>query len=137
MLKIYCVQSFYQVNHQGWVRCGTDDYKCQDDGEAQEKQIIFERKHFNEAYDLIERLRPDGLYCDTTLFGRPYIGVDGWNCRTPQKLFPKSVYTLSYKLVYKEVKYATLDWISEHLTADEAIQYFKERGMTVCPIKLH
>ena len=136
MLKIYKVQSFYQVNRQEWMHCGTIGYVCQDEAKTKEQEILFEKKSFNEAYDLIGRFNFDGLYCDTTLFGHPYIGIIGWYCSSPQKLFSKRTNTLSYKLVYNEVKYATLDWISSHLTADEAIQYFKERGITVCPIKM-
>lgn len=37
--------------------------------------------------------------------------------------------------IQKEKKNVTLEWIMEHLSADKAIQFLKERGMAVCPIK--
>lgn len=37
---------------------------------------------------------------------------------------------------HEEMEYVTLEWIMRHLKAEQAIQYFKERGMNVCPINL-
>ena len=42
---------------------------------------------------------------------------------------------LTYKTSYTEHKSVTLNWIMEHLSADQCIQYLKDRGMTACPIK--
>jgi hypothetical protein len=42
--------------------------------------------------------------------------------------------TLSYKTEAEEWTDVTLDWIIKNLSADECIQYLKERGMAACPI---
>lgn len=53
----------------------------------------------------------------------------------PINLFKKDFSSISIIEVNEEKKNVTIEWIMEHLSADKAIQFLKERGMAVCPIK--
>lgn len=135
MLKIYSVKSMFQINRQRWQPCGTNGYVCLDEDKVQAELINLDHCSFDEAYQKISELHPDGLDIGETIFRhRPYITIGGWNAEEQERFYAGKVHTISHKDIYREKKYVTLDWISSHLTADEAIQYFKERGMTVRPI---
>ena len=66
---------------------------------------------------------------------RPYIEINTPHCLEYERYYAKDAHTISYKLIFREKKDVTLEWIMEHLSAEKAIQYFKERGMSICPIK--
>lgn len=50
-------------------------------------------------------------------------------------MMKKDFSSISIIEINEEKKDVTLEWIMGHLSADKAIQFLKERGMAVCPIK--
>lgn len=137
MLKIYDVESMFQINRQDWEPCGSNGYICLDEAEVQEELVVLDRCTFDEAYQIIPKLNLDGMYVGETLFNhRPYIVVCGWNPATQRRFYTKNIHTISYKEVFREREHVTLEWIMKHLSSEKAIQYFKEREMSVCPINL-
>lgn len=136
MLKIYDVQSMFQLNNQGeWKSCGYDGYTCKDDNEVQQERIVFNNFSWNQVRDFLKTNHLDGFYNDTTYFRkRPFISISySWEI-SRLELFEDSVDTISYKHVYTERKDVTLDWIVKHCSADKAITYLKQRGINTCPI---
>ena len=75
-----------------------------------------------------------GWFC-TFILRRPYLHFFVEWLYEPINLFKKDFSSISIIEVNEEKKNVTLEWIMEHLSADKAIQFLKERGMAVCPIK--
>lgn len=73
--------------------------------------------------------------CRTFILRRPYLHFFVEWLYEPINLFKKDFSSISIIEVNEEKKNVTLEWIMEHLSADKAIQFLKERGMAVCPIK--
>lgn len=137
MLKIYDVRSVFQINRQQWEACGDAGYACKDDSEVQEERIILDKCPFSKAFQEIYNNYLNEIYANETLIlHRPYIGVVGCCRSRGSRYFADDVHTVSYKIIYRERECVSIDWITKHLTAEQAIQYFKDRGMTVCPISL-
>lgn len=135
MLKIYIVKSMFQINRQEWEPCGDSGYACLDESEVPGEVIKLDRCSFSEAYQSIPNLQLNGVYVGKTAFRhRPYIAVNSWGIYDPRRFYAKDANTISYKQVFREKEYVTLEWITKHLSSDKAIQYFKERGMSICPI---
>lgn len=131
MLKIYNAYSYVSIDGAEWRKVGSDGYRVSD--EELDEVLLFENLSFNKAYKYLCEKNLDGVWLDETLFRhKPIIRIgysDVW-----EPVSYKAFNTLSYKLKYKEKSYVTLDWIMRHLSADQCIQYMKERGMTACPI---
>ena len=139
MLKIYKTRSLFQVNHQKWETCGSGGYCCKYESEVEKELVLLDRCSFAEATLKIldKQSRFDGVYAGMTLFlHRPFIEVGGFYRSEYTRLFAKNVHTFSYKVIFEEMEHVTLEWIMQHLSAEQAIQYFKEHGMNVCPINL-
>ncbi len=138
MLKIYKTHSRFRLNHQRWEMCGRGGYLCKEESEVKEELVLLNRCSFAEAAQEIfnNQSHFDGVYADTTMFlHRPFIEVVEFYRSEYTRPFAKDVHSFSYKVVSKEMEDVTLEWIMKHLSAEQAIQYFKERGMNVCPIK--
>lgn len=138
MLKIYKTHSLFQINRQGWERCGRGGYYCKEESEIKEELVLLNRCNFTEAVLEILDKQPrfDGVYAGMTMFlHRPFIEVGEFYRSEYTRLFAKDVHSFSYKVISEEMRHVTLEWIMKHLSAEQAIQYFKERGMNVCPIK--
>ena len=130
MLKVYTVKSYISIDGKDWEHVGYDGHTMRDD-EPTEK-VLFENLTFDECYQYVKKHSLDGVWYDYTLFrNKPllYIG-DGWYDSTRYNTFN----TISYKYVYKEWTSVPLTYIMEHFSADQCIQYLKERGMSACPI---
>ena len=139
MLKIYNVKSFYQIDRQQWEECGHIGWTCQDETQIEEEIVILNEVPFYHAFDTIEADPGsfDGLYIGQTMFRRrPYIKIGGAFVSDYTRYFSQNAHTISYKVVYLEKKNITLEWIMKHLSADKAIQYFKDRGINICPIQI-
>lgn len=139
MLKIYKTRSLFQINRQKWERCGSTGYCCKEESEVKEELVLLDKCSFEDAMlKILDNLSHfDGVYTDMTMFlHRPFIKVYGLFSSESTRLFAKDVRSFSYKVTYEEMEYVTLEWIMRHLKAEQAIQYFKERGMNVCPINL-
>lgn len=132
MLKVYWVYNYISVDGADWRQVGHSKYTIVD--EELETELILDNASFDEVYAYLTQNPLNGLYDDTTLFKKkPKIQVDysdAWDA-----VFYRSFNTLSYKKVYEEMKNVTMSWLMEHTSADEFIQYLKERGITACPMR--
>lgn len=130
MLKVYRVKSYVSINGEEWEEVGSTGYTVRDDKPTE--KIFFENFTLNQCYEYIKEKSLDGIWRSETFFRkRPmlYIGC-GYFSSNSYTNFD----TISYKDVYEEWKDVSLDWIMKHLSADQCIQYLKERGVTACPI---
>ena len=138
MLKIYETHSLFQINHQKWERCGVGGYCCKGESKVKKELVLLDKCSFEDAMLKIldNQSHFDGVYADMTMFlHRPFIEAGcGFFRSEYTRFFAKDVRSFSYKVIYEEMEDVTIEWIIQHLSAERAIQYFKERGMTVCPI---
>lgn len=138
MLKIYKTRSQFQINRQEWEACGKGGYYCKEESEVKKELVLLDKCNFADAALEILDKQPhfDGVYAGVTIFlHRPFIEVGEFYRSEYKRLFAKDVHSFSYKIISEEMNHVTLEWIMQHLSAEQAIQYFKERGMSVCPIK--
>jgi hypothetical protein len=131
MLKVYTVQSYVSINGKEWQHVGVDGHTARDDDSTE--KIFFENFTFEQCYEYLQEKSLDGIWFNQTFFRKKpmiHIGKGFCGVTSTYKYFD----TISYKYVYKEWETVSLDWIMKHLSADQCIQYLKERGMTACPI---
>ena len=129
MLKIYDVVSYVSIDGAEWRAVGHPGYCCID--EDRDVKIILDDVSFSEACEYIDDHSLDGIYPGTTLWrNKPVICV--YYCGVIDDVRYKNFNTISYKKVYTENKNVTLGWLMEHLSAEQTIQYLKERGITTC-----
>ena len=130
MLKVYLVKSYVSIDDADWQQVGSIGHIVRDDKPTE--KVFFENFTLKQCHDYLQEKRLDGIWSSYTFFRKKpmlYIG-DG-------PLSSKAYYsfnTISYKYVYKEWESVSLEWIMKHLSADQCIQYLKERGITTCPI---
>lgn len=131
MLKIYHVFDYISIDDADWRMVGIYGWRESDD--ELESKLILDGLTFDEVREYLSRNYLDGVYNDQTLFRhKPIIRVnysDAWE-HVIYHHFDK----LSYKRKFEEWKNVSLNWLMEHLSADQCIQYLKDRGMAVCPI---
>ena len=130
MLKIYTVKSYVSIDGSEWQHVGVDGYTAKDNNPT--KKIFFENLTFEQCYEYLQTKKLDGMWCSKTFFKKRPIIYIGHS--TLDNTCYKSFDTISYKYVYEEWKDVPLEWIIKHISADQCIQYLKERGMTACPI---
>jgi hypothetical protein len=130
MLKIYLVTNYVSIDGADWREVGYGGYQAADQKPG---DIEVHNLSFDKVREYLETNRLDGVRNDATLFRkRPIISVrytGAWDA-----VGYRHFDTLSYKREFKEWTDVTLEWIMKNLSADECIQYLKERGMTACPI---
>lgn len=130
MLKVYTVNSYISINGEEWQPVGTDGYTI--GGDDLTEKIFFENFTFNQCYEYLKEKRLDGIWPSKTFFRKkPMFYIGEWFYDSHHYT---SFDTISYKDVYEEWKDVSLNWIMKHASADQCIQYLKERGMTACPI---
>ena len=131
MLKIYTVVSYVSVDGAKWRSVGQVGHCCTD--EDRDVKFFLDNASFAEAREYLSNNFLDGVYNSETFWrSKPTIAVyyrDAWD-----GVAYKNFKTISYKNVYEEDKYVTLEWIMKHLSSEKAIQYLKERGITTCPM---
>lgn len=131
MLKVYHIHDYVSIDGAEWREVGGYGEKAID-GDP-ETEIYLDNASFAEAYEYLTQHLLSGLYIDVTLFRKkPLIQVSyndafGW---VEYRRFD----TISYKREYAEWKNVPLKWLMEHASADQFIQYLKERGITTCPM---
>lgn len=129
MLKIYTVKSYVSIDRGEWKEVGYGFHTARDDNPTEE--IVFENFTLEQCYEYTGCCL-DGIWRSKTFFKKKpmlYIGDNFFNSKAYY-----SFNNISYKCVYIEWKDVSLNWIIEHLSADQCIQYLKERGITTCPI---
>ena len=131
MLKIYTVVSYVSVDGAKWRSVGQIGHCCTD--EDRDVKFILDKSSFDETREYLSNNLLDGVYNSETFWrSKPTIVVyyrDAWD-----EVEYKNFNTISYKNVYTEDKNVSLEWLMKHLTADQTIQYLKERGITTCPM---
>ena len=130
MLKVYTVSSYVSIDGADWEEVDYGFYAVRDDNPTE--QIFFENFTFKQCYEYLQEHNLKGVWLSQTFFKKKpilYIGDDFFDSQRYT-----SFNTISYKYVYKEWESVSLEWIMKHLSADQCIQYLKERGITACPI---
>ncbi len=131
MLKIYNVTDYISIDGANWRVVGNRGYMATD--EEPKNTLILDNVSFSEAYKYLSLIHLDGVHNDCTFFrNKPLIQVyyyDAWDYVQYRRFN-----TMSYKREYSERKNISLNWIMEHLAADDCIQYLKDRGITTCPV---
>ena len=130
MLKVYTVSSYVSIDGSDWQNVGVDGYTISDD-EPTEK-ILFENFTLEQCYEYLQGKGLDGIWRSQTFFKRkPMLYIGEWLYEAKRYT---SFNTISYKYVYTERENVSLSWIMKHLSAEQCIQYLKERGITTCPM---
>lgn len=130
MLKVYEVTDLVSVDGSEWRTVGGYGHKA---AEEVENKLILDNASFDEAREYLSKHYLCGVWNGTTFFRKkPTIQVeynDAWDSVTY-----KHFNTISYKREFKEWENVSLEWIMKHLSADQTIQYLKDRGITTCSI---
>jgi hypothetical protein len=131
MLKVYNVCDYVSIDGTKWRTVGGYGYTVTD--EEVENKLILDSVSFDEARKYLSENLLDGVWNDSTFFRhKPTIVVkyqDAWD-----SVEYRHFNTISYKREFKEDKNVTFEWMTGHLSADQLIQYLKERGITTCPM---
>lgn len=131
MLKVYYVCNYVSIDGAKWRAIGNCGYKVAD--EECGTTLVLDNASFAEAREFLSQKMLDGVWNESTYFRhKPIIAISyrdasGW---VEYRHFD----TMSYKREYKEYENVSFKWLTEHLTADQFIQYLKERGITTCPM---
>ena len=130
MLKVYAVTDYVAINGGDWYEVC---YGYQVTDKELHDTVPLNFMSFESAYNYLSHNTLNSVYRDTTLFRKkPVICVS--------YIYPldsaryTNLRTMAYKTTYKEWSDVSLDWLMKNLSADECIQYLKDRGMTACPI---
>lgn len=131
MLKVYRVGSYYKVDDEELTRCGDTGYTIREEL-TEETEICLNKVPWETVR---EHPHLNGIVIGETLFRhRPYVEVyENWD--EGRRFYQSDFKEFSYVYVYTEWENCSLEWIMQHASADKAIQYMKERGMTVCPLQ--
>lgn len=130
MLKIYNITKYVSINGADWREVGSGTIASE---EELETKLVMDNLSFDEAYKYLSNNYLSGAWSDNTFFrNKPIIKVSCYGAWEP--VVYRRFNTISYKKEFKEWSNVTLDWIIKHLSADECIQYLKDRGITTCPI---
>ena len=131
MLKVYKVYSYVSINGADWREVGRSGYKITD--EEISERVFLKQASFSEAREYLDQTIVDSIWNDITFFRhKPIICVHYSDAFDP--IYYRKFDTISYKIVYVEWRNVSMQWLMEHATADQFIQYLKERGITTCPM---
>lgn len=109
---------------------------CKEESEVIDLKTILKDASFEQAFEHFEKKPDHNIFSSRTfILHRPYLHLCKEWLAEPIDLFQKDFSSISIIEINEEKKDVTLEWIMEHLPADKAIQFLKERGMAVCPIK--
>lgn len=132
MLKVYSIKDYVSIDGADWREVGGWGHRVADDTKVPDS-INIGQMSFDETYEYLSKNSLCGVYRDSTFFRyKPTIRVnynDAWDDVAYQRFN-----TFAYKRTFVEMENVTLEWIMKNLSADECIQYLKDRGMTACPI---
>ena len=132
MLKVYSIKDYVSIDGADWREVGGWGHRVADDTKVPDS-INIGQMSFDETYDHLSKNSLCGVYRDSTFFRhKPTIRIrynDSWDDVAYQ-----CFHTFAYKRTFVEMENVTLEWIMKNLSADECIQYLKDRGITTCPI---
>ena len=135
MLKIYDPIYAVSINGGPWERLGNpfDTNWFVSDEDLPETKLLLDDVSFQEAYDYLRDNYISGARtCTTFVKGKPQLSLLYFNAS--DRKYIKKCERFWLRAENRLRKNVTLDWILKHLEADQAIQYFKERGMEICQI---
>ena len=131
MLKVYRVYDCVSIDSAEWREIGDRGYRITDEDISD--VIILDNASFAQTREYLRNKICIGMHNSETFFRhKPLIDIhysDAWDYVSYRHFD-----TLSYKRVYVEWTTASMQWLMEHATADQFIQYLKERGITTCPM---
>ena len=130
MLKVYDVRDYISIDGAKWRVCG-GGYKITDEECAD--LLVLDKASFAEVREFLSHGELHGAWNDSTLIRhKPVIRIqyEGAFDLVTYRHFD----TMSYRIEYTERKDVSFEWLTKHLTADQFIQYLKERGITTCPM---
>ena len=131
MLKVYNVTDYVSIDGAPWREVNCDGYRVSD--EELQTELILDKASFDEAREFLSKNHLWGVCNESTFFrNKPVISVSYYSAF--DSVWYKHFNTISYKSEYKEWVNVSLDWIMKHLSAEQCIQYLKDRGMATCPI---
>lgn len=136
MLKIYDPIYFISIDGGPWERLEDlfDTNWFVTDEDLPETELLLDDVSFQEAYDYLRENYISGARARRTFFkDKPQLSLLYFNTIDRKNIKKcEGFWLLAKNRLRKNV---TLDWILKNLEADQAIQYLKERGMEICPIK--
>jgi crotonobetainyl-CoA:carnitine CoA-transferase CaiB-like acyl-CoA transferase len=131
MLKVYNVHDRISIDGAKWREIGLTGYIITD--KELSEIVILDHATFAETREYLDNNWIDGMRNQETFWRRkPIIEIryqDAWDWVDYRRFN-----TLSYKRKYKEWKDVSMEWLMKHASADQFIQYLKERGITACPM---
>ena len=131
MLKIYLAIDYVAIDGGEWRQVGYARHMVSE--KDLDKTIPLNFMSFESAYEYLSNNKLSGVFTDTTLLKhKPVIRINYVGSFDPVSY--RRFSTMAYQTRYKEMPDVTLEWIMKNLSADECIQYLKDRGMTACPI---
>ena len=133
MLKVYEIIDSVSVDGKDWCRLRSCRHIIIDESEKDAMTITLENMSFDAMYEYLSHKYLSGVWASETYFRhKPIIKIDyvGSLDPSPYKKFKQ----MSYKRKLKEWKNVSLEWIMKNASADQCIQYLKERGINTCPI---
>ena len=134
MLQLYMKSIHLIVNNEHVALLSRSSNIVRDDQMPTEEWMVQDAT-WDEMWTLLESNKLPVTYRSTTWpRKREYISAVGYysNSYIP-KYFRESNPVFSIVVVYVLNKYYTMEDVMKKATADQAVQWFKERGLAVCP----
>ena len=130
MLKIYTRKYWVSINNKEWEQVWRGKEIMTDSPPSE--AVIFDKLSFDECYELLQNVPMYHIRAGKTFFRkRPKVVIEYDYDRIKHYTHFD---TISCKVTYEEIKDASLYAIMRYFSAEETIQYLKERGVTTCPM---
>lgn len=138
MLNVYEMTYYYRINYGDWFEkysSPLDNHYCLINSD---ENVLENVKWQNLSWDMFNSALKNhflgGLERGKTFFaGKPYIRIYDTRHEHYDTYFDDDERTFSVKVQYTKIN-PTVEWLQKNLNANEFIQYFKSRGMMICPI---
>lgn len=137
MLKIYKVRNYVSIDGADWRKVVLSWFiptKYKTSSKPLETEHILCNMSFADTREYLRNNELDGIFNIHSFWtdAPKKIGIRYYDA--DDIVYYKHFNTISYKIEYEEWTDVSLNWIMENLSADECIQYLKERGITTCPM---
>lgn len=98
------------------------------------QDIVLKNANFDDVIRYMKRTSISCFHVDYTLFKHePFTRYHRrYYMQEDEKLFKNDIKNISIRMIYQKKK-ITLQELFEEFPAEQAIQYIKERGLSVCP----
>lgn len=136
MLQMYYASLYLKVNGEIAGKLLGGVVKLRDDGDDL-VELVLDNVSWKELYDeIIDGKASHYMYVGNTFWKkRPYISASGFCSEDLPKYFEGDTSKFTIAWVYKLDKHYTVNSVLKHAKADQAVQWFKERGLSVCPLQ--